>query len=385
MDFFWFLAAKIYNAEAIGMATAMISSISLLNSISRFGFDQSMIRFIPGMDKNRIFWTSAFFTTLISSILGLIFISLVEFFSPSLIAIKKVFPLYILFLVFCSISSTISSCFIAMRKAELDFAQKMFLGSRILLLIPLAFLGTFGILFSVGFAYLIAIVFSLSFLILKLDLRFNGVDKKFLKDSIGFSIGNHVANLLGTMPSMLMPIIILNILGAEQNAIYYIAYTIGAFLFVIPGSFNISLFVEGSHGEPMRTKTLKSTLGIYSLLLPAVIGIIFLGEYLLTFLGKRYESGLLLLRVFALTSLFAPLIGTYTTIKRVQKDLKGLIAMNLLLSVLLISTSYLLIRLHGINGVGYAWIFSYAFCSILVILIAKRNRWISIGKFKFCT
>ncbi|MCX8000823.1 MAG: hypothetical protein N3A69_18100, partial [Leptospiraceae bacterium] len=30
--FFWFLAAKLYTAEAIGIATAMISSLGLINS-----------------------------------------------------------------------------------------------------------------------------------------------------------------------------------------------------------------------------------------------------------------------------------------------------------------------------------------------------------------
>jgi len=153
--FFWFLAAKLYTAEAIGIATAMITSLGLLNSISRLGFDQSIIRFLPQMDRNRVFWTSALFTALISAILGSIFLAFIEFFSPSLIALRDAFPLYILFLLFYSITTTNSSYFIAIRKAEIDFVQKMLLGSRIPLLIPLAFLGVFGIFFSVGFAYLI--------------------------------------------------------------------------------------------------------------------------------------------------------------------------------------------------------------------------------------
>ncbi|MEM4689569.1 MAG: hypothetical protein QXF37_02565 [Archaeoglobaceae archaeon] len=374
--FFWFLAAKLYSAEAIGLATAMISSLGLLNSISRLGFDQSIIRFLPEMDRNRVFWTSALFTALISAILGSIFLAFIEFFSPSLIALRDVFPLYILFLLFYSLTTTNSSLFIAIRKAEIDFVQKMLLGSRIPLLIPLAFLGVFGIFFSVGFAYLIAIAFSLSFLILKLDLRFSGIDKDFLRRSFSFSTGNYVANLLGALPPMIMPIMVLNVLGAEQNAIYYIAYTIGAFVFIIPTSFGTSLFVEGSHGEPMRIKTKKSVFGIYALLLPSVLVIIFLGEYLLAFLGKHYEAGLTLLRVFAVSSLFAPFFSIYSTIKRVQKDLKGLIAVVFLLSSLLITLSYFLMLAYGINGVGYAWLLSYAFCSVIIGLIAKKNRWI---------
>lgn len=124
----------------------------------------------------------------------------------------------------------------------------MLLGSRILFLIPLIFFGAFGIFFSVGLAYLIAVSFSFSLLILKFKLKF-GIDKNYLKNSLEFSAGNYIASVLFSLPPMLMPIIVLNILGAEQNAIYYIAYTIGAFVFIIPISFGTSLFVEGSYGE----------------------------------------------------------------------------------------------------------------------------------------
>lgn len=123
----------------------------------------------------------------------------------------------------------------------------------------------------------------------------------------------------------------------------------------------------------MRFNTLRSILGIYAFLIPSVLGIIFIGEFLLAFLGKHYEAGLYALRLFAVSSLFAPLFNIYNTIKR---DPKGLIAINLLLSSLLISLSYYLILLYGINGVGYAWLLSYGFCSFLIILIAKKNRWI---------
>ncbi|MCS7130856.1 MAG: hypothetical protein NZ872_05505 [Archaeoglobaceae archaeon] len=373
--FFWFLAAKLYTAEAIGIATAMISSLGLINSFSRLGFDQSLIRFLPEMEKSRVFWTSALVTAISAVFLGFFFVLFVDLFSPSLIILRDLLPVYILFLLLYSFSLTNSSFFIAVRKAELDFIQKMLLGSRILFLIPLIFFGAFGIFFSVGLAYLIAVSFSFSLLILKFKLKF-GIDKNYLKNSLEFSAGNYIASVLFSLPPMLMPIIVLNILGAEQNAIYYIAYTIGAFVFIIPISFGTSLFVEGSYGEAMRFNTIRSILGIYAFLIPSVLGIIFIGEFLLAFLGKHYEAGLYALRLFAVSSLFAPLFNIYNTIKRVQKDPKGLIAINLLLSTLLISLSYYLILLYGINGVGYAWLLSYGFCSFLIILIAKKNRWI---------
>jgi len=55
-----------------------------------------------------------------------------------------------------------------------------------------------------------------------------------------------------TAPNMILPIMVLNVLGAEQAAYYYIAYAIAALLFMIPNAISMSLFVEGSHGSFRR-------------------------------------------------------------------------------------------------------------------------------------
>ncbi|MFX0206840.1 MAG: oligosaccharide flippase family protein, partial [Candidatus Hodarchaeota archaeon] len=60
---FWIIAAKIYSKEDVGIATALISSLGLLVLLSRFGFDQSIIRFFPEGDKSKIFSTSAIIMT----------------------------------------------------------------------------------------------------------------------------------------------------------------------------------------------------------------------------------------------------------------------------------------------------------------------------------
>ena len=57
-------------------------------------------------------------------------------------------------------------------------------------------------------------------------------------------------------PNMLIPIMVLNVLGAESTANYYITYAIVSILFMIPYAFTTSLFVEGSHGGEMKKSVL---------------------------------------------------------------------------------------------------------------------------------
>ena len=68
---------------------------------------------------------------------------------------------------------------------------------------------------------------------------------------------------------MILPIMVLNVLGAEQAAYYYIAYAIAALHFMIPNAISMLLFVEGSHGEALKRTVVKSLVTIFSLLVPA--------------------------------------------------------------------------------------------------------------------
>jgi len=54
---FWFIAAKYYSIEEVGVATVLISSLNILIIISRMGFEFSIIRFLPLHDKNKVFST----------------------------------------------------------------------------------------------------------------------------------------------------------------------------------------------------------------------------------------------------------------------------------------------------------------------------------------
>jgi len=136
---FWMVAAKFYSVKDVGVATALISSLSLVILFSRFGFDFAQIRFINIKDKDKVINTCLTMTTILSVVAGIIYIVWADLFSENLSFIQK--PEYgVIFLVFVimnSIVSTTGNAFIALRNASHLFYQNIFLASRIPLLIPL--------------------------------------------------------------------------------------------------------------------------------------------------------------------------------------------------------------------------------------------------------
>ena len=172
---------------------------------------------------------------------------------------------------------------------------------------------------------------------------------------------------------------VLNMLGAEKAAHYYIAFAIASLIFMIPNSVATSLFVEGSYGESLKSNTVKSLIAITGLLIPTVLFVYFFGDIILILFGKGYLESLELLRVFVLSSFFVSIVYIYLAIKRVQMDVGGIIILNALTCSLLLLSSYLLMPVFGIVGVGYAWLLSYGFATLVVVgLIVVKEKWIWI-------
>lgn len=376
---FWILAAKLYSPEDVGIATAMISSMALLVLISRFGLDYSIIRFFPANNKSKIFSTSAIVTTFFAVIFGVIYIAGIDIFSPELGLLQSPLNsmLYLIFLAANSVITLTAIAFAAVRKADFQFLQSIIVGSRIIFLIPLITLGAIGIFGAVGISFVLALLTAFM-LLMRSGIRPGFmIERRFLTDSFHFSAGNYLAGLFMHGSNTILPILVLNILGAEQAAYYYIAYMLAAFLFMIPSAISLSLFVEGSHGEALKSIVIKSLIVIFSLMVPVAVVLFIYGEWMLEVIGADYAAGGLgVLRMMIIASLFVSVNYVYFAIKRVQKDVKGLVVLSGLIFGLLIGLSYVFMLMFGIVGIGYAWVVGNGIGSIYVVVAVWRKMWV---------
>jgi O-antigen/teichoic acid export membrane protein len=374
---FWIVAARLYSIEDVGIATALISSVSIVISLSRLGFDFSLIRYVKINDKTKVFNTSIVITTIASLIMGIIYISGFRYinFSSSLIFIQShsYIVVFLLFVIMNSLVSITGIGFTAIRKADHYFFQNIILASRVPLLIPLTFLGSIGIFDSVGLAFLFSALFSLIYLdkFVKFDFK---IDKKFMKESFSFSFGNYASSIFTTIPALVLPIMVLGLSGESAAAKYYIAFAVGSLVMIIPEALSTSLFIEGSHGESMRKNILKVGLTIYLFLIPAVIFIYFFGDNILSLFGNNFDARLL--KLFAFSSIFSALIPLFVSIQNIRMNVKIIAKMNFLMFVLLLGLSYIFLLKFGIVGVGYAWIITYICLDLIVGIVIKKSGWI---------
>ncbi len=375
---FWMIAARLYTVEQVGLATALISSLGLVILISRLGFDSTIIRFLPSEDRGKVISTSLIVTTVACIIAGIIYIILAEIMAPSMLFLR-VPGFGLAFLLICvvnSVATIAGNAIIADRKADHFFLQNLFMALRIPALVPLAFLGVFGIFGSVGSGYMLASLFGLyalqrSFGAIRLE-----VDQAFMRRSFRFSAGNYTSSILSTADSLIIPLMVLNILGPTVAAMYYIAFTIGNVVLIIPSSFGTSLFVEGCHGEGLKKSALRAGGAIFVLLVPAALALILFGDRLLGLLKAEYVDAFDLLKIFSISSFLVAIYSLFMPIQNVRMKIESIVRFNALRCALLLGLSYVLMQQYGLIGAGYAWMTTYGIIVLMIGRVVWKEGWV---------
>jgi len=370
---FWTIAARLYTVADVGIATALVSSLGLVMTFSRLGFDSTIIRFMPTHDHSRVFNTSLIITTVAAFGVGVVYLGLLDYISPELSFIRNNATLFILFVIANAVTLTTGFALLALRRADQRFVQNLIMGGRLFLLFPLALLGSVGIFGAFGLVYLLCAIYGLLVIRKHLDISWR-VDRMFARSTFRFSLMNCIASILQSTPTLVMPLLIVNLLRPEDAALYYIAFQIGSIVLIIPDAMSTSFFVEGSHGTNLR-KGVASTLAVtYAILLPAVALLVIFGDRFLALFGNAYVAAFSLLQVIAVSSVFVTIYLIFIPLQNIRLRVNGIVVMNLIRFILLIGLSYFLLRRFGMIGAGYAWACTYLILGIGIFIFERKFR-----------
>jgi len=238
------------------------------------------------------------------------------------------------------------------------------------------FFHAFGIVASWSIAFGISLAFSLFYFLPKVQNHYKPIPTlklNLIKGMWRYSGGTYLAQLFTAAPPAVLPIMVVNILGPEQNAYFYIAWMITTLLLAIPTGVAMSLFAEGSHSEDkFRENVTKSLKFTFLLLVPAVILLVLFGKWLLLAFGQSYSANALhLLWILIISCLPLGINHIYSTILRVTDRIKELVAIWGFIAVGTLLISYLIVPETGIIGIGYAWLGIHSIVTIYVLASAS--------------
>lgn len=367
---FWVIAAKLYSITEVGIATELISSLYLIMLFSRFGFDYSLVRYVANTDRNKAFNTSLAITTMASVAAGLVYIFIKSFFQ---VIFAQYGILFILIAAFNSITLITGNMFCALRKGEYFFLQTILASLRVFLLFPLVKLNSFGIFLALGTCFVISSIFSIWLLRKEIKIDILEIDRGLIKESCRFSIGTYFSNVLIEAPILILPIMVLHVIGQEEAAKYYMAMNIGNLALIVPYALSFSLFVEGSHGQPLKQNIVKAGAAAYLFLIPIVIVISLWGKNILALISEEYVEAYFLLLLVIAASFFVIIHMMFFSVQNIKMQVGRNVKYNLFRFLLLLGTSYFLIHKYNINGAGYAWLLTHVILTLVIAVMYIKD------------
>ena len=372
---FWFVAARFFNTESVGLSSALISAISLLAFIAGLGLDDGIIRYLPSAsDKGKIFNSVLSLTGIAGVILGIIFILGIPFWSPALMILHRnlVYAAGFTILITAYVYYVmLGAVFVSFKRADFQLFRTLIfqLGKMLIIIGVASVLASFGIIFSFGAAIMLATILGLFYMLPKLIRDYRPVlkiDKNIDKEMIRFALTNYFSGAMWSMPTWILPLIIINVLGATSNAIFFIGWSVGCIATAIPFSISTSVFAEGSNQiESMRKNLKKGVKLIILLLIPSEIILFIFAHYILSLFGRVYASGgTVTLRLIALCAIPLSVTLLYLAVVQVEKRLLQIIFVSGGSAVGILVSSYVFVKMFGINGAAIACLLTYTVIAI---------------------
>lgn len=360
---FWTIATHVFTPAEIGLGTTIISSMTMVSFISILGFNNTFIRFLPtSNNRNDDINAGVIIVTLVSIFIGSIYILLIPYITPSLSMIHSSILysiIFILIVIVTSLNSLADSVFVAYRKAQYNLITDGFIMSisKVVLPIFLAGAGAYGVFMASGLATTICLLAAIIILIYKFNFRPHFyINMGNVKKSMSYSFTSYLGSLLTLSPTLILPIIIINNLGAEEAGYFYLAFMVINLLYTVSGSVSQSLFAEGSYGESVLLALLKRSVFILgTIMIPAIIILVLFGPLILQLFGKSYSTGAT--SVIIMLAIGSPLVAAFnlgSTLLKIRQQMRSLIFVNAIYAVVICALSIYWID-GGLKWVAISW------------------------------
>ena len=205
--FFWIIIARLYNAEDVGVATTLISIITLLSGFTVLGLNSSLNRYLPkSINKNELINSAFVIVTIVTFLTSAIFLGGLKIFSPQLLFLQSNI-IYIIsfstFIAFYSWNSLIDSIFMAFRSAGSILVKNTLISiSKIFIPFLLIAFWAYGIFASNSSAFAFGVIISFIILFNRFGVKPSfRINTSLIRETSAYSFANYISNFMFNMPS----------------------------------------------------------------------------------------------------------------------------------------------------------------------------------------
>jgi len=365
--FYWFVAARMASASAVGVASAIQSSAQFLAIFCVLGLSTMMISELA-VDRTHarsLILTAAVsaagFAVVVAVAGGLV----LGAYSPTLregLSVPVGLSVFVLLSAFTTTLIILDDSCVGLFRADLQFRRNAVFAVGKLMVLPLMIVlwpsnaGT-----ELVVAWLVGLVISLvtvGFALAKLT-REEPTRLVFgrLIEKRRLMAGHHSLNISIQSPRLLIPVVVVTVVGAKENAAYTAAMLVVAFVNIIPQHLSTVLFALSPGDEVSLHREVKKTMRICLILalLSAPFFVIF-GHLILSLFGSAYVVASGALAILGLTTYPMAVKAHYVAISRSRGRMQQAATRSMVGAFLEVGLAAAGARVHGITGVAVGFL-----------------------------
>ncbi len=329
---YWWVAARFYSPEAVGLASAATSAMMLLSTFFLLGQGTLLLTELPrnkGLEGPLIS-ASTLVVGISSLVASILFALLTPYISPQLAALGTTLQSILLF----AVGTSLAGITLLLDQAVIGLLQggiqlwrntSFSLAKLILIVVAARYLAqTSGMSIYTTWAMgnAISLFPIVVFLIRKKkwSLKYYIPQWDMMRRLGMASIQHHSLNLILQAPSQLLPLLVTILLSAKMNAWFYIASMIANFVFSL--SFSLTTVLHAANAAQVTTLTQKTrlTAGLAALSSLVIGAVLMIGAGpILVFFGPSYaDNAAPCLRILMLASLPLIVKNHYIAIYRIR-------------------------------------------------------------------
>lgn len=382
---YWWLAARNFSTDTVGLASASISAMSLLGTFGILGLGTLLIGELQLQYERRIAMiTSALAIVAISGgVLGLLFALIVPFFLDDFQILSRDVASVALFAAGVCLAST--TIVLDQALVGLLRGNQQFLRNTIFAVVKLFALFLAGLLIvqpdglTIYATWALGNILSIAwfgYLFLRKGYSFKDLrlDWTLMKKLGKPAVQHHILNMSLQAPGMLLPMIVTAALSSRMNAYFYTAWMIASFAFYGPVALTTVLYAVGAANQALLADKMKLTFRL-SLLFGILANVVLFAcaDFILAVFKPEYarEAGWCL-RLLGLG--FFPLVikNHFVAYCRIHKYLSRALYITGLGALTELALSAFGARLAGLNGLCLGWLFGLCVEAALMLPVVYR-------------
>ena len=381
---FWFVAARFYSVEEIGVAAGVISAGSFIIFLSSFGLQASIGRFLPQeKDKGQLIGSLFIGAVFIFVFLCVLFYGIVALWADNLSFLLSpiIFCLFFMFCFMMLVFQMGDAVLLGFKQTTVILVKNTIHSFLRIGCLPfLVFLGGFGIYAANGIMAAIVLLAVYLYLIKKEFFRILRFSFKLrvIKDLVSFSSVNFLNSLSLSVPGMLLPTIILVIFSKQEAGYFYIPWmTFSVYAGFIMVVLSV-LVVEAAHVGQYKHLLRKVSSMLLVLVLVGSFVFICFGDVILLLFGREFSLySFSILKILFYSLSFFAMNQTYLSVKNIKKDVYciGVFSAIVLSSLVVFSTR--LVPVLGSEGIAISWLLANIVGTFAIVINTIKSKYIS--------